>query len=48
MSMAADIVSLNNAAPTIADVASIARRGARIEISPDVEAKINAARAVVE
>ena len=29
-----------------ADVASIARRGARIEISPDVEAKINAARSL--
>ncbi|NEI68837.1 histidine ammonia-lyase [Rhizobium lusitanum] len=48
MTEAADIVSLTGAAPTIGDIASIARRGVQIVVSPEVEAKINAARAVVE
>ncbi|MFT3999283.1 MAG: histidine ammonia-lyase [Rhizobium sp.] len=48
MTQAADSVSLTDGAPTIGDIASIARRGAQIFVSSDVEAKINAARAVVE
>ncbi|TXI06871.1 MAG: histidine ammonia-lyase [Rhizobium sp.] len=48
MNSAADMVSFTRVAPTTGDIASIARRGARIVVSPDVEAKINAARAVVE
>jgi len=42
------IVRFTSTAPKISDITSIARRSARIEISRDVENKINAARAVVE
>ncbi len=48
MTEAVHIVSFTDAAPKIGDIAAIARRSARIEVSPDVEDKIAAARAVVE
>ncbi|WP_368517733.1 histidine ammonia-lyase [Rhizobium sp.] len=43
-----NIVSFTGASPTVSDIAAIARRSAWIEVSPDVENKIAAARAVVE
>ncbi len=48
MSKTGKIVSFTGAAPTVSDIAAIARRHAQIEISPEVEGKIVAARAVVE
>ncbi|WP_168879522.1 histidine ammonia-lyase [Rhizobium sp. P28RR-XV] len=48
MSRTDNIVSFNGAPPTANDIAAIARRNARIAISPDVKDKIAAARAVVE
>ncbi|HEX8044798.1 histidine ammonia-lyase [Rhizobium sp.] len=48
MSTAGNIVSLTGTAPTVSDIAAIARRNARVTISPDVEQKILAARAVVD
>ena len=48
MTEAIPIVRFTSTAPKISDITSIARRSARIEISPDVENKINAARAIVE
>ncbi len=48
MTEAVPIVRFTGAAPKISDIASIARRNGRIEVSPDVENKIAAARAVVE
>ncbi|MGO8056230.1 aromatic amino acid lyase, partial [Rhizobium leguminosarum] len=41
-------VIFSAAPPTIEDIAAIARRNARIEISAEVEARIVAARAVVD
>ncbi|AYG68849.1 MULTISPECIES: histidine ammonia-lyase [unclassified Rhizobium] len=48
MSRTDNIVSFTGARPTVSDIAAIARRNATIAISPDVEDKIAAARAVVE
>ncbi|MQB45102.1 histidine ammonia-lyase [Rhizobium sp. ICMP 5592] len=48
MSTAGNIVSFTGTAPTVSDIAAIARRNARVTISPDVEQKILAARAVVD
>lgn len=48
MTPAAPIVSFTAAAPTIADIVAIARRDARVVISPEVEERILAARAVVD
>ncbi|MGL4964522.1 MAG: HAL/PAL/TAL family ammonia-lyase [Inquilinus sp.] len=48
MTPAAPIVSFSATAPTIADIVAIARHDARVVISPDVEARILAARAVVD
>ncbi|MGY5800787.1 HAL/PAL/TAL family ammonia-lyase [Rhizobium sp. LEGMi12c] len=48
MSKTDNIVSFTGAPPTVRDIVAIARRNATIAISPDVEDKINAARAVVE
>ena len=48
MSTTDNIVSFTGSPPTASDIAAIARRNARVEILPDVEDKITAARAVVE
>ena len=48
MSKTDNIVSFTEAPPTASDIAAIARRNATIAISPDVEDRISAARAVVE
>ncbi|MBB3609833.1 histidine ammonia-lyase [Rhizobium sp. BK602] len=48
MTTPGNIVSFTGAAPTTGDIAAIARRNARLTISPDVERKILAARAVVD
>jgi histidine ammonia-lyase len=48
MSTAGNIVSFTGTAPTVSDIAAIARRNARVTISPDVEQKILAARAIVD
>ncbi|MGZ9719410.1 HAL/PAL/TAL family ammonia-lyase [Rhizobium miluonense] len=48
MSKADNIISFTGMPPTVSDIAAIARQNAWIEISPDVERKIVAARAVVE
>ncbi|TSD88139.1 histidine ammonia-lyase [Mycobacterium sp. KBS0706] len=48
MTPAAPIVSFSATAPTIADIVAIARGDARVMISPEVEARILAARAVVD
>jgi len=44
----APIVSFTATAPTIADIVAIARHDARVVISPEIEARILAARAVVD
>lgn len=48
MTAAAPIVSFTTTAPTVSDIVAIARRDARVVISPEVEARILAARAVVD
>ncbi|GAJ96692.1 HAL/PAL/TAL family ammonia-lyase [Rhizobium rhizogenes] len=48
MTTAGNIVSFTGAAPTVSDIAAIARRNARVTISSDVEDKILAARAIVD
>ncbi|QND45906.1 histidine ammonia-lyase (plasmid) [Rhizobium lusitanum] len=48
MTTAGNIVSFTEAAPTVSDIAAIARRNARVTISTDVEHKILAARAIVD
>ncbi len=48
MTTAGNIVSITGAAPTVGDIAAIARRNARVAISSDVERKILAARAIVD
>ena len=48
MSKTDNIVSFTEAPPTASDIVAIARRNATIAISPDVEDRISAARAVVE
>ncbi|MGV1837998.1 HAL/PAL/TAL family ammonia-lyase [Rhizobium rhizogenes] len=48
MTTAGNIVSFTGAAPTVSDIAAIARRNARVTISSDVEHKILAARAIVD
>ncbi|MGO4124952.1 histidine ammonia-lyase [Inquilinus sp. YAF38] len=48
MTAAAPIVSITAAALTVGDIVAIARRDARVVISPEVEARILAARAVVD
>ncbi|MGV2185776.1 HAL/PAL/TAL family ammonia-lyase [Rhizobium rhizogenes] len=48
MTTAGNIVSFTGAAPTVSDIAAIARRNARVTISSDVEDKILAARTIVD
>ncbi|CAN7596892.1 histidine ammonia-lyase [Rhizobium rhizogenes] len=48
MTTAGNIISFTEAAPTVSDIAAIARRNARVTISADVEHKILAARAIVD
>ena len=48
MSKAGNIISFAGTPPTVSDIAAIARRDAKVAISPEVERKIIAARAVVE
>ncbi|ACM29677.1 histidine ammonia-lyase [Rhizobium rhizogenes] len=48
MTTAGNIVSFTGTAPTVSDIAAIARRNARVTISSDVEHKILAARAIVD
>lgn len=48
MTAPAATVCLSAEAPTTGDIAAIARRGAHVVISPEVEARILAARAVVD
>ncbi|WP_047463932.1 histidine ammonia-lyase [Rhizobium rhizogenes] len=48
MTSAGNIISFTGAAPTVSDIAAIARRNARVTISSDVEHKILAARAIVD
>lgn len=48
MTTTGNIVSFTGTAPTVGDIAAIARRNARVTISPDVEQKILAARAIVD
>jgi len=48
MSKTGSIVSFAGTPPAVSDIVAIARRNARIAISPDVEEKIRAARTVVD
>jgi histidine ammonia-lyase len=48
MTTTAKSVRLGESAPTIADIVAIARHGAGIEVAPAAEARVRAARAVVE
>lgn len=48
MTVAAPAVRLTGAAPTIAEIGAIAREAARLEIAPEVEARLEAASAIVE
>lgn len=48
MTTAASVVRLTGDAPTIAEIGAVARHGARIEIGPEVEARVEAASAIVE
>jgi len=48
MSKPGSIVSFAGPPPAVSDIVAIARRNARIAISPDVEEKIRAARTVVD
>lgn len=48
MTTADAIISFTDAAPTVGEIAAIARRNVRVAISPDVVRKILAARAVVD
>lgn len=48
MTTTGNIVSFTGDAPTVSDIAAIARRNARVTISSDVEHKILAARAIVD